>query len=875
MARAVEILRRIVFLLRRNQMDNDLAEEMRDHLERKAEKNRAAGMTEKDAAYAARRQLGNLALQHEQSRASWGFPLLESVLQDVRYGLRGLRKAPGFSTVAVLTLALGIGATSAIFSITNAVLLRPLPYKDSNRLVHVWTMTARFPEFRMGNSKPDFDELRARARCFEAVASYQPQYLTITGTGEPEQISAAAVSSDFLRLFSVQPLLGHAFQPGDEDMKNGHVVLLSYGLWQRRFAGDPAVVGKEAAFDQIPYSVAGVLPKGFTYPEADAWVPLVITGKDRIDRNKWAYFTLGKLKPAVSVRDAQGEMDRIQDQIVREYPKEESDVRLNVMPLRDGVVHDGTKSELATLLGAVGFLLLIGCANVSNLILSRSVQRGREISLRAALGASRGRILRQLLIESLLLALAGGLVGMLIAGACLGAFRAFSPPSFSRLDEVRLEPAVALIALAVSSVAGVLCGLAPALHTSRPGLTFALRERTGSAPLTKRFSLRNFLVVSEISLALALLTGSALMVQSLARLLRVDTGFRTDHLLTARIDLARPRYPSADAQRIFLERLLEALRAEPQFKGMALANNSMMTGSTALTTFDPATVGSNEKPTNLEAKSVSPGFFEALGIPVVSGRSFNDRDTKGSPQVSIISESLARRFFPGKDPLGRILKFGPDPEDRFQIVGVVADTRDIHLDAKVRLQVYFPLLQDPYSSMSVMVRSSADPLMLANLLQQRVWSVDKDQPLTKLNSMTAVIAQSVAEPRFRTWLLSAFAAAGLALTLIGIYGVISYSVSQRTQEMGIRIALGAQAGDVRRLILTQGLWLALIGAAAGVLGSLGLMRLLASQLYEVKPGDPLTLAGAALLMLVVALCASYVPARRATKVDPMVALRHE
>jgi putative ABC transport system permease protein len=366
-----------------------------------------------------------------------------------------------------------------------------------------------------------------------------------------------------------------------------------------------------------------------------------------------------------------------------------------------------------------------------------------------------------------------------------------------------------------------------------------------------------------------------LMVQSFVRVMKVDTGFRTDHLLTAEMSLSKPRYPSEDAQRLFVQHLLEALNAEPQFSQVAIANGSMMTGNESIMSFDPAAMGFHEKTTTLESKSVSPGFFKTMGIPLVAGRWFDERDTQGTPQVAVINQSLARRFFPEQNPLGKTLKFSPAPDDQFQIVGVVTDTRDIELGMKARLQVYFALLQSRQGPLHLMVRSSGDPLTLAKLLQQRVWSVDKDQPLTKVRSMTQVIAESEAEPRFRTWLLSSFAAAGLSLTLIGIYGVISYSVSQRTRELGIRIALGAQRKDVRRLVLQQGFRLALIGALIGMLGSLGLMRLLARQLYEIKPSDPVTLVGAAMLILAVSLCASYIPSWRATKVDPIVALRHE
>jgi predicted permease len=874
MGRIGESWRKLVFLLRRRQMDRDLAEEMRDHLERKTAKNAAAGMSGDEAHYAAQRQLGNLALQQEQSRSSWGFPFLESLVQDIHYAVRGLLKAPGFSVVAILTLALGIGAVTAIFSIANTVILRPLPYNDSRRLLQVWTITAMFPDFSMGNSKPKFDDIRARAHAFETQAIYQPLSLSLLENGEPEQIRAAAVSSDFLTLFAVKPALGRSFHAADEEAGSGKVVLLSYGLWQRRFASDPNVLGRPITLDHELYTVAGVLPSGFSYPKkTDAFVPLVITGKDRVNRAVWKYFMLARLRPSVSLDNARAEMADLAAQFGRENPTDEAGNRFDLVPLQNAAVGRSTTFEVALLAGAVAFLLLIGCANVSNLILSRSLQRRKEIALRAALGASRMRILRQLFIESLPLALAGGFVGMLLAGWAVGVFRTIAPAGFARLDEVRLEPAVALIALMVSSLAGVLCGLAPALHASRADLNLAMDRTPSAAP--QRFSLRSFLVVSEVSLALVLLTGAGLMVQSFVRVMKIDTGFRTDHLLTAEMALSTLRYPSEDTERLLVQRLLEALKAEPQFSRVAIANSPMMTGNISIMTFDPEAMGIHEKKTTLESNSVSPGFFEAMGIPFIAGRWFDDRDTKGSARVAVINQSFARRFFPGQDPLGKTLKLGSDPEDQYQVVGIVADTRDIQLRAKAWLQVYFSLLQKPQGTLHLMVRSSVDPLTLAKVMQQRVWSVDKDEPLTKVTSMTQVIAESVAEPRFRTWLLSSFAAAGLALTLIGIYGVISYSVSQRTRELGIRIALGAQAGDVRRLVLKQGFRLALIGAIIGMLGSLGLMRLLASQLYEIKPSDPVTLVGAAMLILAVSLCASYIPSWRATKVDPMVALRHE
>lgn len=815
--------------------------------------------------------------ESEPGRENRGFTVFASLVQDTRYGLRGLRKAPGFSIVAILTLALGIGATTAIFSITNAVVLRPMPYKDANRLAFVWTTSQKFPEFHMGQSMLNFEDIHTHNHSFETMAIYQSRSLALTGQGEPEQLTAAAVSPDFLSVFGVQPVLGRGFEAGDDELKNGNVALLSFSFWQQRFGGDRSIVGKELTLSDQRYSVIGVLPQGFSFPsKIQAWVPLVIKGEERVSRRFWMYFALGRLKDGVSLRSAQAEMDRLAVDFSKTDPKDLDGMQFLVMPLHDWAVGQEPKTELWMLAGAVSFLLLIGCANVSNLILSRGIERRREIALRAALGASRARILRQLLVESLLLAFAGGVSGLLVAAAGIGAFRGLAPSNFTRLNEIRLEPAVALIAFAVSTVAGLLCGLAPALHAAHSDLNAALKDQTSSSTAgPRRLWLRTFLVTSEIALALVLLTSSALMAKSFARLMKVDTGFRTDHLLTAEINLASARYPSGEAQTLFLQRLLESLRAEPQFKAVAISNHGILDGRTSLMSLDKGDLGSTESNVTVEMHTVAPGYFAAMGIPLLAGREFNDRDVKSSPHVVLINQAVARRFFPGQDVVGKIASLGDKPDSKYQIAGVTADIRDIHLDQAARLEMYFPLLQDPSSTLRLMVRSSKDPLTLTRTLQQLVWSVDPDEPLNKVSSMDATIAESVAEPRFRMWLLTAFAAAGLALTLIGIYGVISYSVSQRTQEMAIRIALGAQAEDVRRLILKQGVRLALIGAGVGMVGSFILMRLLASKLYQVKPGDPVTLVGSALLMLGVALCACYIPARRATKVDPMAALRNE
>jgi putative ABC transport system permease protein len=684
------------------------------------------------------------------------------------------------------------------------------------------------------------------------------------------------VSPSFLTLFGVHPIIGRDLRPEDEQRKDGDVVLLSYGLWQRRFGGDRSIIGRTIMLSQQPWTVAGVLPSGFSFPgNIDALVPRNIPPGNRTERQAWMYTALGKLRPGVSLAKAQSEMNGIAAALAHQYPQDATGIQFPLVTLQDDATRR-SKPQLLALLGAVGFLLLIACANVSNLVLSRGLRRQREIAVRAALGASRRRILRQLLIESLLLAMAGGVAGAGLAIAGVRLFRALAPAGFPRIEELRTEPVTLLIALIVSALAGILCGLAPALTITRGDLNLPIRDNSAasSAPV-RLFSLRSFLVVAEVALALVLLTGSALMAQSMMRLLRVDTGLTTDHLLTGEMTLPKALYDSKDSQHLFLERLLQALQARRQFSGAVLTNSPLLTGSVTVTSFNPALLGSTEKKTTIEIRSVTPDYFSTLGIRIQRGRIFNERDTAGALSVALINEAMARRFFPGQDPLGKPLKFDADDKTPSQIVGVVADTRDSGLNAPPRLQAYFPLLQNPSERVYILVRSSLDPAAAIAEVQRTVWSVDKDLPLSKTRTMGEVISESVAEPRFRTWLVSIFAIAGLTLTLIGIYGVISYSVRQRTREMGIRIALGAQSGSLLGLVLRQAVVLTVTGAVIGIIGSLLLMRLLASQLFEIKPGDPVTLIGAVLLMMIVAVAASWVPARRATKVDPMIALRYE
>jgi predicted permease len=860
---------------RRAQFDLDLEEEMRLHRDLRAREFQEAGAAQDESHYAARRKFGNTLQLCEEIHQAWGWGWLESVVQDVRYGLRGLRKSPGFTSVALLTLALGIGASTAIFSIVNTVLLRPLPVRDPSRLVHIDTVIPLWPEMRMGQTFTNLRDIEAQSHSFETIAAFGGQTRTLTGSGYPEQLTTLETSSGFLTVLGLHPVLGRDLLPEDEQRRNGDVVLLSYELWQRKFLGDPKIVGKAVSLDKRRFTVAGVLPPGLALlVKADALVPLIVS-PDQLMPGMGNYATLARLRPGVSLALAQADVDNIAAGIARQYPEAEAGMSFPLRPLQQA---PRRRPELLALLGAVGFLLLIACANVSNLVLSRGLRRQLEIAVRATLGASRRRIVRQLLIENFLLALAGGMAGAVFAAGSVQLFRILAPVNFPRLGELRAEPALMVIAFVLSSAVGIVFGLAPAIGAVRGDLNPAIRDNNGATSAPARIlSLRSILVVAEVALALVLLTGSGLMVQSMVRLLTVDTGLRTNNLVTGQLTLSKDRYGSRDEQRIFVQRLLESLQAQPEFSGVALTNTSFFSGQVFnLKHFDPSFMGINEEATNFEAITVTPGFFETLAIRLQRGRFFNEHDVKGSSQVVIINESVARRFFPGQDPIGRVLKFSPDdPSQQYQVVGLVADTRDTSLDAGLRTQVYFSLLQEPWERVHVLVRSSLDSATAVSSVQRVVASVDKDLPLTRARTVEENISVTVAQPRFRTWLFSIFAVAGLILTLIGIYGVISYSVGQRTRELGIRLALGAQSGGLLGLVLRQAVVLAATGAVCGVIGSSLLMRLLASQLFEIKPGDPVTLTGAALVMMIVALAAAWIPARRATKVDPMIALRHE
>jgi putative ABC transport system permease protein len=804
-----------------------------------------------------------------------------SLLQDLKYGIRMLAKNPGFTAIAVLTLALGIGANTAIFSAANAILLRPLPYKDSARLVNVWSTLSYFPDFNLGDSPADLADIKAGNHVFEQMATYRTDTMNLTGGGDPEEASVGRISSELFQMLGTRPAMGRSFIGEEEQPERGKVVILSDAVWRRRFGRDANIVGKTITLNEKPYQVVGVAPPDFRFPpKTDLWVPLALTDKELHDREFKGTLVLAKLKRGANVKEAQAEMAAIATRLGKQYPDEDSELGLKVELLQEATV-GRTRIALLVLLGAVGFVLLIACANVGNLALARGFERQREMGIRASLGANRHRIIRLLLAESLLLAIAGGMMGLLFAWWGIDALRLFAPANTPRLDELRLEPGILWPTLAISIFAGILFGLFPALQSSCPDLNAILKEGGGSASSSLRRSrLRSAFVVTEVALALVLLAGAALTIRSFSRLTHVNPGFRTDHLLSMRVKLPDLKYHEA-AQRIdFVNQALEKIGSLAGVESAA-ANTTPILNSLRLmstVTIEGAPAAKQASADSVDLNSVTPGFFQVIGMRLLAGRSFTGADVQGAPRVAVINEAMSRRYWPNGNVVGKRLSVEQDKSLHpiwLEIVGVVNDTRDVSLNAAPKPEIYLPFFQHAYTFLNFYLRTLQDTASLAPAAQSQIWAVDHAQPVSALATMDVTIAQDVAEPRFRTLLLGVFAALGLALTVIGIYGVISYSVSRRTHEIGIRMALGAGPRDVLQNVLWDGLKLTLAGLAIGLAAALALTRLLASLLFEIRATDPLTFGAVSVLLAGVAMAACYVPARRATKVDPLVALRHE
>ncbi len=802
-----------------------------------------------------------------------------TIFKDIRYGIRSLVKHPGFTAIAVITLALGIGANTAIFSVVNAVFLRPLPYDDPERIVWLWDTQPQLAT--APTSLPDFLGWKDQNRSFAQLAAYQSGSMFVDAGDGARDTPVGLVTPDLFSLFHVSPILGRTFT--DEETLPGRfrVAVLSHSMWQSRFGSDPNVASRTIQLNGAAYTIIGVMPAGFSYPDrAELWRPLPIDPA-KLDPGPHYLRVVGRLKPGVTLSQAQADMSVIAARLSQQYKEKNAGHGVKLEPLSSVVVGD-IGLALYVLLGAVGFVLLIACANLANLTLARVSARQKEIALRTALGAGRLHIVRQLLIESVTLAIGGGAVGLLLAFWAVKWVISLSADTIPRAREISIDPRVAGFTLLVSVITGVLFGLVPALQVSRPDLTDALKESGRSTAGLRTNRLRSALVVSEVALSLVLLVGAGLMIRSFEKLNEVDPGFKPGQVLTLGVAFLRVKYPEDEQVAQVFSQILERAAATPGVLSAGAISDLPLTGSNISDyfTIEGRPPIAKEAEPSTEYHIITPRYFESMGIPLLSGRDVASTDTRQSPNVVVINDVFARRHFAGENPLGHRLKLQGQERDPLLIVGVVGNVRNIALDEQTTPEVYVPFLQDPLfpgyqRSMTMVARSKSDAGAIAGPLRAAVTSVDKSLPVYALKPLTEHLHDSLARRRFNLILLTVFSGVALALAAVGIYGVISYGVTQRTHEMGIRIALGAKPREVLRLVVRQAMLLVLAGVAIGLLASLALTRLMKGLLFSVSVTDPITFVVISLLMTLIALLACLIPARRATKVDPLVALRCE
>ena len=820
------------------------------------------------------------------SRRMAAFFNFEAGWQDVRYGARMLRKNPSFTAVAVLTLALGISANTAIFSIVNAVLLRSLPYPDPNQLVLMFNVPLQQPDALSSISYRDFTLCREHSRVFSEMAGNAFHDLTLTGADEPSIVNAAAVTPEIFHLLNAKPLAGRSLLAEDGKQGAAPVAVLNENLWRSRFSSNPALIGQSMTPDKRSFTIVGILPASFRYPDGaprqDVWIPVAqdpLFGPLVSQPGVRVVVGIGRLKPGVSLVQAQAEMNILGARLAKEFPAQDSGFTIRIQPYRQAVVGN-VKSPLLILLGAVGLLLLIACANIANLLLSRGTSRAREIAVRIALGAGRARVVRQLLTESALLGLIGGFAGVLLAASTIWSLRPFLPSDVTQISPIQVGGPVLAFALLLSLAAVLAFGLAPALLITPSNLQTKFKEggeRTGQRGGQR---VRSFLAILEISLAMVLLVGGGLLIRSFALVSSVNPGFDPTNVIEAEVSLPQFQYSMPQQWTAFSNELLTRLHAQPGLRDSALAaplpmdRQGQASLAFSIVGNPPLSPG---KSNTADYTTVSPDYFRVMRIPLQRGHFFSEQDSPSHPNVAIISETLARRYFPNQDPIGRRMKFGfpPNANVSREIIGVVGDLRDVALSRTPGPMMYVPFAQAPLYGGEIVVRSSSSAASVAAGIRQTVQSIDQDLPVTDVEAFPEAVGASVAQERFRTLLMSSFSGIALILAAVGIFGVISYSASQRTHEIGIRIALGAQRRAVLGLILGQGAKLALLGLGAGAVAALLLTRLMAGLLYGVSATDPLTFGAVAIVLLGVAVTACYIPARRAMRVDPIVALRHE
>ena len=877
---------RLRSLTGRERVDRELGEELRFHLERQIAANLAAGMSAANARRAALREFGGVDQIREECADTRRVNWIQDFFQDVRYGLRMLRKSPGFTIVAVLTLALGIGANTAIFSVVYAVLLKPLPYPHPNQLVAISETNPQKGIRESGVSYQDFRELRDENQAFSAIGGLAGHDLTLTGHGEPFQVDTSDSTPGMLAAMDVKPLAGRTFTPEDGKRGAAPVVILSENLWRDRFGADPHAIGTTVNLDMRAFTVIGIMPSSFRYPFFSAeqiWIPLQ---QDPLfgpwmDNPKLHFMGVtARLKPGVSIPNAQAELDAISAHLAKQFPAEDKDFVFRAVPLQKDLV--GSKGKaLLVLLGCVGLVLLIACANISNLLLARATSRAREMAVRTALGAGRLRIVRQLFAESAILGLLGAVAGILLAYWGVHALASLVPQDLTRLHAIQVDGWVLAFALVLSLLASLIFGLAPALFAADSSLTASLKENTSRAGQGggRRWT-RNALAIAEIALATVVLVAAGLLGRSFLTLTSVNPGFNPNGVVKAEIDLPRFQYSTPAQWTAFGNDLLRRLQAQPGMSDTAegiplpLANPQGVELPFDIPGAPPPPAGTRR---TADYVAASPRYPRVMEIPLLRGRWFDEQDQPSAPLVCVISEALAHRYFPNEDPLGRQLSFSfpPNAPAPRKIVGIVGDVRDASLGEQPPPMMYVPFAQAPFWGTEVVIRSNLSVAAIAKAIRAQAAQIDKNLPITAVETMNTAIAATVVQPRFRASLVGLFGAMALLLAAAGIFGVISYSVSRRTHEIGIRMALGASGGNVMRMILGESARVILIGLALGVAAALGLTRLLANLLFAVRPSDPLTFVGVGAVLVFVAIAAAYIPTRRAMRVDPLVALREE
>ena len=876
--------------------ENEIVEELSQDLEDRYFKLQLDGLSETEASAIVLKELAESDLwtrelqRVERSPRSVPAPpfaqnstnIFSDFRQDLHYALRMLVKNPAFALVAITALALGIGANSAIFSVVNSVLLEPLPYKNPDELVMVWEDATKQGYPHDTPAAANYVDWRDQNQTFVGMAALGDDSFNLTGVGDPEKIEGRRVSANLFSLLGVEPELGRAFTPDEDQPGANGVVLISHLLWQRRFNGDPNIIGKSLKLNDVSRTVVGVMPASFQFPtrEDELWVPIAFTAEEAANRNRHYLQVLGRLKPGINVQQAQADMTAVATRLQQQYPDTNTDIGAEVTPLREQLVGD-IKPALMILLGAVGLVLLIACANVANLLLARAAVRQKEIAVRVALGASRMRLVRQFLTESVLLSVFAGVLGLLLSVAGLYLLKSFIPPDISHTSVVSIDVRVLGFTLVVSLLTGLIFGLAPALQAANFNLNETLKEGGRDPSAGGRTNhVRSLLVIAEVAISLVLLIGAGLLINSFLRLRNLDPGFSSDHLLTMKVVLPEPKYSERAQRNAFYNSVLEKIESIPGVKSVALTTNIPLyrQGNSISIAFQDRPAPPPGQEVIITTRIVSPSYFETMGIQLLKGRQFTAQDNETSQRAVIVSEGMARRYWPDQDVLGKRISPGTPrrPEDWFQVVGVVNDVHQFQLDIQPKPQLYLTYRQAGFFDLrDLVVKTEVEPTSVAATVRRAVWEIDKEQPVSNISTMEGIIAESLARQRFSMLLLGIFAAVAMILAAVGIYGVMSYSVAQRRNEIGIRMALGAQKMDVLKLTVGSGLKLVAIGLGVGLVGALLLTRLMSTLLFGISATDPLTFALISAILVAVAVLASYIPARRATKVDPIVALRYE